>query len=79
MDHGCRLDADRHIVRLMMRSLEKMYVVSRNEWNSKSLRHLDQGAIAQVLRFDPVIVQVDIEVFFAENLAKFAGRFFPPS
>src|ERR1700746_4168322 len=76
VNHSAGSNADHHIVRLVMRSLQKMDVVGRNKGNAKSLRHLDQGPVAQMLRFDPVIVQLEVEVFIAKKVTKFASRSF---
>ena len=65
LHHFPRADADHDVVRFVMTAFEKMHVIRGNEADAKFFRQLGQHGIAFVLRFNPVIVQLEKEIFRA--------------
>src|SRR5581483_11059729 len=55
----------------MMTSREEMHVVRRDQSDAQLFRDLRQMTITEALFFEAVIVQLDEEIFGAENVAIF--------
>ena len=62
-------DADHDVVRFVMAALEKMHIVRRDQPEPKLARDRGQGAVAFPLRLEAVIVQLEEEIFRAEDVA----------
>ena len=63
-------------MRFVIAPIEKMDVVRRDQSEPEILRQVRQHAIAFVLRFHAVIVQLEEEIFRAEDVAKFRRALF---
>ena len=69
LHHFAGADAKHHVVRLVIGSPQKMHVVRGDQADPQIFRELRQHTIASVLFLDSVIVQLDEEIFRAENVA----------
>jgi len=72
MNHGPRADADHDVVSLVMGFFQKVHIVGRHHGDSQVLGKFQKGAIAQTLRFDSVIVKLQIKVSLTKDIDKFA-------
>ena len=62
-------DAEHHVVRRMIASSQKMYVVRRDQTERELFCQLRQHPVAFVLRFHPVVVQLDEKVLRTQDVA----------
>ena len=68
--HLSRADADHDVVRVVMTPFQEMHVVRGDQTEAEFLRQRRQDGVALLLRFNPVIVQLEEEIFRTENIAE---------
>ena len=68
-------DADHHVVRLVVCTVEEMHVVGGHRLEAEFRSELEQRGSDAALRFEVVVVDLDVGVFAAEDLDYFGQRF----
>ncbi len=74
LHHRLRADTNHHIVRLVLGASEEMDVVRRDQRKIKLGCKLLQNRVASGLRFDAVILQLDVKIFLPKNIDELLNR-----
>src|SRR5258708_35987041 len=76
MQHRSRADANHDIMGFVMRSLEEVNVISRDERKAQLFRQDVEPRVDQLLRLDAVIWQFKKEMIVPKNIGKFCSGSF---
>ena len=74
---GPRADADHHVVRLVVRALEKVHIIGRRQSEPHIARPADKLRVGLALRIHPVVVDLDEKVLLPENISVLPGQIAP--
>jgi hypothetical protein len=76
LHHFTCADAKHYVVRFVIAPAEKMHVIRRYQANAQVARHVHKCCVAFLLLLHPVIVQLQKEIFRAEDISIFGGALF---
>ena len=69
-----RLDAEQDFLRARIGVRQVMAIVGRDQRNSRFLRKAHDLGIYALLDFQPLILNFEVEIVFAENIPQTIGR-----